>query len=92
MLSVSVSGIGVTRPNLHFFQYLQAYKPYADPVPQNTEQYQFILIQYHQVPAIIALYCQVYADTTYNSSRCKTKLNNFSFHDSFDESRTVYLV
>ena len=29
---VSMSGISVTRPNLHFFQYIQAYKPFADPI------------------------------------------------------------
>ena len=34
-LWVSESGIGVTRPNLHFFQYIQAYKPYTDSVPSN---------------------------------------------------------
>ena len=34
-LWVSESGIGVTRPNLHFFQYIQAYKPYTDSVPTN---------------------------------------------------------
>ena len=28
----------------------------ADPLPHNTKQYQFILTQYHQVPASIALY------------------------------------
>ena len=38
-LSVSLSGIGVTRPNLHFFQYIQAYKPFADPIQLNTKQY-----------------------------------------------------
>ena len=32
------------------------------------------------------------AGTTYNSSFRKAQLNNFSFYDSFDESRTVYLV
>ena len=32
-----LSGIGVTRPNLHFFQYIQAYKPFVDPVPPNTK-------------------------------------------------------
>ena len=32
-----MSGIGVTRPNLHFFQYIQAYKPFADPVPPTTK-------------------------------------------------------
>ena len=47
---------GVTWPNLHFFQYIQAYKPYADPVPCNTKQCQFLLTQYHQVPDSIALY------------------------------------
>ena len=50
-LWVSVSGIGNTRPNLHFFQYIQAYKPFADHVPPNIKQYQLILTQYHQVPA-----------------------------------------
>ena len=40
---------GVTWPNLHFFQYIQAYKPYADPVPCNTKQCQFLLTQYHIV-------------------------------------------
>ena len=34
-LSVSVSGISNTRPNLHFIQYIQAYKPFADHVPPN---------------------------------------------------------
>ena len=48
-LWVSVSGIGVTRPNLHFFQYIQAYKPFADPVPPNTKQYQLILTKYQPV-------------------------------------------
>ena len=42
-LWVSVSGIGNTRPNLHFFQYIQAYKPCADPVLPNTKEYQLIL-------------------------------------------------
>ena len=55
-LWVSMSGIGNTRSNLHFFQYIQAYKPYADPVPCNTKQCQFLLTQYHQVPDSIALY------------------------------------
>ena len=55
-LWASMSGIGNTRPNLHFFQYIQAYKPYADPVPCNTKQCQFLLTQYHQVPDSIALY------------------------------------
>ena len=31
-LSVCLWGIGVTWPNLHFFQYIQAYKPFADPI------------------------------------------------------------
>ena len=70
-----MSGIDVTRPNIHFFQYIQAYKPYADPVLHNTEQYQFIL-----------------TGITYNSSSRKAQLKNFSFYDSLDESRTVYLV
>ena len=35
-----LSGIGVTQPKLHFFQYIEAYKPFADHVPPNTKQYQ----------------------------------------------------
>ena len=31
----SVVWIGVTRPNLHFFQYMQAYKPSTDSLPTN---------------------------------------------------------
>ena len=46
-------GIGVTRPNLHFFQYIQAYKPFADPVPPNIKQYQLYT---DQVPASIVIY------------------------------------
>ena len=41
-----MSGISVIRPNLHFFQYIQAYKPFADPVPSNTKQYQLMLTKY----------------------------------------------
>ena len=41
-----MSGTGVTRPNLHFFQYIQAYKPFADLVPPNIKQYQLILTKY----------------------------------------------
>ena len=32
---VCVLGIGDSRPNLHFFQYIQVYKPYTDSVPTN---------------------------------------------------------
>ena len=46
---VSVSGIGNTQPNLHFFQYVQAYKPFADNVPPNIKQYQLILTKYQPV-------------------------------------------
>ena len=85
-------GIGVTRPNLHFFQYIQANKPFTDPVPPNTKQYQLILIKYQPVSSYTD---PVPSSTTYNSSSRKaqfSQLNNFSFYDSFDESRTVYLV
>ena len=91
-LSLSVSGIGNTRPNLYFFQYIQAYKPFADPVPPNTKQYQLILTKYQPVSSYTD---PVPSSTTYNSSSRKaqfSQLNNFSFYDSFDESRTVYLV
>ena len=64
-LWVSVSGIGVTRPNLHFFQYIQAYKPFADHVPPNTKQYQLILTKYQPVSSYTD---PVPSSTTYNSS------------------------
>ena len=91
-MSVSMSGIGDTRPNLHFFQYIQAYKPFADHVPPNTKQYQLILTKYQPVSSYTD---PVPSSTTYNSSSRKaqfSQLNNLSFYDSFDESRTVYLV
>ena len=92
-LWVSVSGIGVTRPNLHFFQYIQAYKPFANPVPPNTStstnsywpstsQYRHILTQYHQVPLIIHHLVRLTSDNWIN----------FSFLGLIYESRTVYLV
>ena len=62
---VSVSGIGVTRPNLHFFQYIQAYKPFADHVPPNIKQYQLILTKYQPVSSYTD---PVPSSTTYNSS------------------------
>ena len=75
-LSVCLWGIGNTWPNLHFFQYIQAYKPFADHVPSNnTKQYQLILTKYQPVSSYTD---PVPSSTTYNSS--------------FDESRTVYLV
>ena len=91
-MSVSVWGIGNTWPNLYFFQYIKAYKPFADPVPPNTKQYQLILTKYQPVSSYTD---PVPSSTTYNSSSRKaqfSQLNNFSFYDSFDESRTVYLV
>ena len=48
----------------------------------STTKYQTVLPYTDPVPA----------GTTYNSSFRKAQLNNFSFYDSFDESRTVYLV
>ena len=89
---MSVLGIGVTRPNLHFFRYIQAYKPYDEPVPPNTKQYQLILTKYQPVSSYTD---PVPSSTTYDSSSPKaqfSQLNNFSFYDSIDESRTVYLV
>ena len=78
-LSVCLWGIGVTRPNLHFFQYIQAYKPFADPVPPNTKQYQLILTKYRPV---LSYTDPVPSSTTYNLSTRKAEfrqLNNFSF-------------
>ena len=91
-LWVSVSGIGNTRPNLHFFQYIQAYKPFADPVLPNTKHYQLMLTKYQPVSSYTD---PVPSSTTYNWSSRKaqfSQLKIFSFYDSFDESRTVYLV
>ena len=87
---VCLSGIGNTQPNLHFFQYIQGYKPFADPVPPNT--YQLILTKYQPVSTYTD---PVPSSTTYNLSSRKaqfSQLNNFSCYASFDESRTVYLV
>ena len=87
-----LSGIGVTRPNLHFLQYIQAYKPFADHVSPNSKQYQLILTKYQPVSSYTD---PVPSSTSYNSSSRKaqlSQLNNLSFYDSFDESRTVYLV
>ena len=47
---------GDIRPNLHFFQYIQALKPHINPLPLNSKQYQVILTQYHQVPTSTAFY------------------------------------
>ena len=85
-------GISNTRPNLHFSRYIQTYKPFANPVPPNTKQYQLILTTYQPVSSYTD---PVPSSTTYNSSSRKaqfSQLNNFSFYDSFDESHTVYLV
>ena len=92
LMSVCMSGIGNTRPNLHFFQYIQAYKPFTDPVPPNIKQYQLILIKYQPVSSYTD---PVPSGTTYNKSSRKaqfSQLEKFSFYDSFDESRIVYLV
>ena len=73
-------------------QYILAYKPFADPVPLNTKQYQHILNKYQPVRSYTD---PVPSSTTYHSSSRNAQfiqLNNFSFYYSFDESRTVYLV
>ena len=73
---------------------LQAYKPFADPVPPNTKQCQLKLTKYQQVSSY-SYTDPVPSSITYNSSSHKaqlSQLNNFSFYDSFYESRTVYLV
>ena len=75
-----------------FFQYIQAYKPFADHVPPNSKQYQLILTKYQPASSYTD---PVPSSTTYNSSYRKaqfSQLNNLSFYDSFDESRRVYLV
>ena len=65
--------------------YIQAYKPFADPVPPNTKHYQFILTKYQPVLSYID---PVPSSTTYNSLSGKaqfSQLKNFSFYDSFDD-------
>ena len=58
-------GIGNTQPNLHFFQYIQAYKHFADLVPPNIKQYQLILTKYQPLSSYTD---PVQLSTTRNSS------------------------
>ena len=51
--------------NSPLFQYKQAYKPFADPIPPNNKQYQLILIRYQPVSSYTD---PVPSSTTYNSS------------------------
>ena len=39
-----------------YYVYLQAEKPYTDPVPSSTKQYQLILTLFYQVPSSANLY------------------------------------
>ena len=58
---------------------IQAYKPFADPVPPNTKQYQLILTKYQPVSSYTD---PVPSSTTYDSSSRKaqfSQLKNFSF-------------
>ena len=63
------------------------YRPvplHTDPVTSYINRYRPILTQYHQVPTCITLY---------NASSCNAQLSqleDFSFCDSFDESRSVF--
>ena len=80
------------RPNINFFQYIQAYKPFADPLPPNTKQHQLIPTKYQPV---LSYTDPEPSSTTYNSSSRKaqfSQLKNFSIYDLYDESRTVFLV
>ena len=70
----------------------QPVPPHTDPVPPNIKQYQLILIKYQPVSSYTD---PVPSGTTYNKSSRKaqfSQLEKFSFYDSFDESRIVYLV
>ena len=58
----------------------------CDVLPPNIKQYQLILTKYQPVSSYTD---PVPSSTAYNSSSRKAQ---FSFYDSFDESRTVYLV
>ena len=85
-------GIGNTRPNLHLFQYIQAFKPFAVPVPPNTKKFQLILAKFQPVSSYTD---PVPSSTTYNSSSRKAKfsrLNYFSFYGWFDDSRLGLVV
>ena len=76
-LSVSLSGVGVTLPNLHFLYIyiIKADMPHNDPVPLRINQYHFILTQYHQVLTIGVLYWVL---TQY--TLCTTQLHNLVTH------------
>ena len=76
-LSVSLSGVGVTLPKLHFFNIyiMKADMLHNDPVPLRINQYHFILTQYHQVLTIGVLYWVL---TQY--TLCTTQLHNLVTH------------
>ena len=63
-LFVRSSCYGNTRPNLRFFQYIQALKPHINPVPLNSKQYQIILTWCYYKSTSTALYCP--STTKYN--------------------------
>ena len=45
-----------TWPDLHFLQYVMAYRPSTDLEPSRVNQYRPILTEFHQVPTSIAMY------------------------------------
>ena len=68
-----------TSPMLNLYHVIPSSASFYWP---STTKYQTISPYTDPVPA----------GSTYNSSFREAQLNNFSFYDSFDESRTVYLV
>ena len=74
-----ITGIQITSPILTLYHVIPRSASFYWP---STTKYQTVSPYTDPVPA----------GTTYNSSFRKAQLNNFSFYDSFDESRTVYLV
>ena len=89
---VCVCQASVTPDKISTFSIIQEYKSFADHAPPNTKQYQLILTKYQPVSSYTD---PVPSSITYNSSFRKAQfrqLNNFPIYDSFDESRTVYLV
>ena len=62
---VCVWGIDNTWPNHYFFQYIKAHKPFADPVPPKTKQFQLIPTKYQPVSSYTD---PVPSSSTFNSS------------------------
>ena len=83
-------------PPVTFFSPID-FTPAPSPARPSTSQYRPILSQFHQVPTGTALYwprTTKYQPVTPHADQVPTSTSQyrFSFCDSYDESRTVYLV